>query len=478
MIDRGPFPPFARLQAGGRPGAVAALRLAQDGDTEPVEGVAARAGTGALSPIGVLLVLSCLVALLALSARAQEMELFEEDTIEPKDKPPVEAVAIIEDSWKAVVGQKGGREGPKISVPSHEILDVAYGDSPRVLLKGIRRVKAQYYSKAIDESFQDVLRRLNRFRPVGGKPWPLQYCLYWLGRAHLGRAKGDDAAKAREYFERLLKEVPETRFFFEAQMGIGESWEIKGDFEKAAAVFEKAQKVFEKMARTVTDRGLARHVRRHSRTAEFRAAQMLERKGDATKDRSMYDRAKSAYDLVVSHTQEFPDLRQMARNASVRVLVKSGQYEIAINRCHEMIDESNREGRTEYLGGAYNALADCYFERAGEGEEAKPEDLVQARYYYLRVACLYFMEEDLIPKARFRAGRCYEKLAKHGRAEPGAREKGIRQYRLVVEHFSDSAWADQAQQRLEILAPVEKEEEKAAEPPQVERRSPVSRRSG
>jgi tetratricopeptide (TPR) repeat protein len=204
---------------------------------------------------------------------------------------------------------------------------------------------------------------------------------------------------------------------------------------------------------------------------------MLERKGDATKDRSMYDRAKSAYDLVVSHTQEFPDLRQLARNAAVRVLVKSGQYEIAINRCHEMIDEAEREGRTEYLGGAYNALADCYFERAGE--EAKPEDVVKARYYYLRVASLYFMEEDLIPKARFRAARCYEKLAKlDKKVEPGAKEKGIRQYRLVADNFPDSPWAEQAKQRLEILAPAEKKEEKAAEPPRVERRSPASRRSG
>ena len=113
------------------------------------------------------------------------------------------------------------------------------------------------------------------------------------------------------------------------------------------------------------------------------------------------------------------------------------------------------------------ALADCYFEKFAKAEKEKRttslQDLVTARYNYLRVVALYFEDEQVLPKAGYRAGRCHERLSKLSRSE-GARavEQAKRQYTLVAREFPDSRWAGQAKGRLAALGveyKTEKEEE-------------------
>jgi tetratricopeptide (TPR) repeat protein len=385
-----------------------------------------------------------LMSFAALLASAEDAVVYE-DAIIPRDSGPVVDVNIIEDSWKNVSGRKVQGQ---LSVPSFNILEVEYSDAPRTFAKGVQRVKRGFYSKAIEESFEPALKDVKKFRVVGGRPWPEQYCLYYLGLSHLKRAEAPkgDPAKARDYFEKLVGQIPDSRFLMDSLMGIGEAWDIEGRHEEAAKAYKKAQDRFEAMSKENGVSGDLRwHVLKYARTAELRQVQML----DAQKK---WQLAKSAYDRLVMASRDYPDIQALARVGAVKALVSDKVYDVAIRKCNEMIEAGEREGQTQFLGGAYLALADCYFERAGDNATA--DDLVAARWYYLRVATLYFGDNTIISKARYRAGRCYERLATESQ-EGGAAKRGIelarRQYRIVVEQFGDSPWAIQAKNCLAAI---------------------------
>lgn len=380
----------------------------------------------------------------AFAGPAQEQMILE-DEIVPRDKSPVAQVLIIEDSWKAVVGTKG--KDSRIPVPAYEVAEVVYADAPRDFVKGVRRIQQGYYTKAIEESFLPVLGKISNFRQVGGRPWPEQYCLYYLGYSHLkrGDVQKGDPAKAREYFQKLAQNIPDSRFIFEALLGVGESYALEGRFEDAAKAFNDAQKRFDAMSKQ-TGPGITPEVSRYSRyqarLAELREVEMLE-------EQKKWELAKSAYDRLVPSAREFNDIQWKARIGSVRMLVASKSYAVAIEKCKAMIEQGEREGQTQFLAGAYMALADCYFEKAGE--DASPEDLVIARWNYLRVATLFFMDANVVPKARFRAGRCSEKLGTLSNEGKKALEWARRQYSIVAEQHKDTPWAAQAKERLAAL---------------------------
>lgn len=413
--------------------------------------------------------------------RAEEEEILFEDVIERRNMPPVTDVRIEEDSWKLVVGAKGEI---KFRVPSSKVLEVQYADASREFNQGLRRVKQRYFSKAIEESFEPTLKKLDKFRKVGDHPWAKQYCLYYLGLCHLkrGEAKKGDAAKARGYFERLVKEVPDSRFIFEAYMGVGDSYQLDGKYRDAAKAFKDAQKRFDKLSGTPKiPFEQVRAVRKRALMAYLRQAEMLEMA-------KLFDKAVTMFERVASRARDYPDIRFMALSGAVRCRVSMGSYDQAILKANQLIEQGEREGRTQFLGGAYMALADCYFEKfrvaeqkdkkGGGRKQADPQDLVAARYEYLRVATLYFEDRRVLPKARFRAGRCYERLSTLSRSErETAKELGKRQYRLVAGQFPDSPWAAQAKSRLAALGepykPVEDLEDEGVGKPKKAAKKPA-----
>ncbi len=366
----------------------------------------------------------------------EDQEMFDGE-IRRGDKQPYTRIKIIEDSWKFVVGRKARGKTP---VPSFEVTEVVYTDSPREFRKGPGRVAQGSHTEAIEKSFKPMMKKLGDFRKVGGHPWPKQYCLYYLGLAHVERGdkKKDDAAKALKYFKRLINEIPASRFIMDAYLGVGNSHRLAGRYTEAAAAFNEAKKHAEKLSRepdlTIDQ---IKYMRRYARLADLRQADTFRKAGQAEKAVSLCDR-------VTSQARDYPDIRFLARSGAVMALVSLKSYDRAIRRAEDMIKEGEQEGLTEYLGGAYLALADCYFEKAGA------ENLVVARYNYLRVATLYFTEESVLPKARFRAGVCYEKLAKLPKIGEGPKSiaRAKRQYRLVVDRFPDSPWAAKAEKRL------------------------------
>ncbi|MHC4249938.1 MAG: tetratricopeptide repeat protein, partial [Planctomycetota bacterium] len=274
-----------------------------------------------------------------------------------------------------------------------------------------------------------------------------------LGLCHLKRGKPGDSGKARGYFERLIKEVPESRFIFGAYTGIGDALQVEKKYPAAAAAFAAAQERFEKMSRASRDMVLTKAIRRKALEAQFRQGEMYDLAGE--KDRTKYDKAVSIFNSVAANAKrDYPDLYFKAKSAAIKALVSLGSYRLAIEKANDLIREGEKEGFTEFLGGAYLGLADCYFAQytaaEGKGDGADPHGLVVARYNYLRVLALYFEDRTVLPKAHFRSGRCYERLAQAGEGSK-ATDRARRHYGRIVAEWPDSLWAKEAKIRLAAL---------------------------
>jgi len=394
------------------------------------------------------------LALAAGRARALEEEDIYEDEIVRIAHAPVIGVKITKDNWKVVFGKmeiEGSERESGITVPASDVMETVYADAPPDLLRGFQREKRGYYTQAITKSFEPTLKKVNTFRKLGDsrKPWPLQYCLHYLGLCHLKRGEPGDAAKARQYFERLVKEVPQSRFIFGACTGMGDSLQVEKKYAAAAEAFAKAQERFEKMSR---ERGLdmvtVSAIRKRALMAHFRQGEMLSLAGQ-------HDKAVSVFNAVAANaSRDYPDIKFKAKSAAIKSLVSTKAYRLAIQKAEDLIAEGEKDGYTEFLGGAYLGLADCYFaqytdaERKGDG--ADPNGLVIARYNYLRVLALYFEDRTVLPKAHFRSGRCYERLAQAGEGTKAV-DRAVRHYNLIATEWSDSAWAREAKARLTAL---------------------------
>ena len=400
-----------------------------------------------LAPVGIC----ALVALAVALARAQDDEDFFEDEVIRHTHAPVIGVKITKDNWKVVYAVKG--EGG-VTIPASDVAETVYADASPDLLRGFERVKRGYYSKAITKSFEPTINRVKRFRKVEGKPWPLQYCLYYLGVSHLRRGERGDAAKARGYFERLIKEVPQSRFIFAAYTGIGDAHQVEKKYTAAAAAFGAAKERFEKMSRTGgLKMDVVTAIRRRALEAHFRQGEMFDLAGE--KDRTMWDRAVSVFNSVAANaSRNHPDIEYRANSAAIKALVSLKSYKLAIKNARKLIAKGEKEGYTEFLGGAYLGLADCYFIQYTDAEEndkgADPADLVVARYNYLRVLALYFEDRTVLPKAHYRAGRCYERLAQAGEG-PKATDRAVRHYSRIIAEWPGDDWSKEAKARLTAL---------------------------
>lgn len=375
-----------------------------------------------------------LVLLSAPAARGGQVDVVFEDEIIRKGAPPLMEVLIIEDSWKAVIGRKVQGE---VRVPSFKILETYYGESPRSYSRAVRSLAKGRYDSAI-EGFSSMLERLRRFRKVAGRPWPEQYCLYYLGAAYLRKG---DFETARKHFKDLLSRVPDTRFLHQAYLNIGESFRREGDHEAAKRAFDEAKEALDKTSRSTGDLDMMDYIRRFGRIAELKAAQEL-----AALER--FREARNAFERLRDRAGKYPDVKSLGDVGIVSALVSLKSYVEAISKAEMITREAEKEARTEAIGGAYLALADAYFGRNEEGRGLR-EDLVKARWHYLKVATMYFDDREVAARARYRAGVCYEKLAE----QEGERalELAKRQYRILGERFSASKWAREAKKRLNAL---------------------------
>jgi len=364
---------------------------------------------------------NALAVILALAGAADDVDL--NDTILQHYGSPAANVKIVEDTWKKVRGTRGRGA---ITIHANDVRDTEYGDA----WGGFNRAKVD----AQQGRYTRAIRAFDKF--VGKakeKPWSLQYSLYYGGFARLQRADrgAGDLAGARKLFKRLTEELPDSRFVFEAYLGIGDSYFGEQNWDEVERAYKLAsQKLDEASRATTSKRALSEYYGRKRWLAETKIAESFEA-------RRKWTLAKIRYSEIAASAAKYGDVSAMAKSGKGRCMVAAKEYGRAVGFFEKMIEAAEAARQFDVLGGAYCGLGDAYFGK---------KEYLRAMWNYKRVTVMYFTEPQYAAKAHFRAGRCYEYLeAKEKYALKFAR----RHYNRVVELYADSPWKDEAAARLE-----------------------------
>ncbi|GEM_PF-2972918 len=241
---------------------------------------------------------------------------------------------------------------------------------------------------------------------------PRHRAKYLQGELHLLEGRWDEA---EQIFRGLLAEQPEPRLGIQAQFGMAEALYRQNAYEEALSEFEAFLKTAcEKAGLSEPWCSLAR----------LRKLQIL------------------------CHQRWWPEAIELAeelwRNPSDQ----------------EHLDEVCLLRGTAHFGRAEFAEARNWFERAIEfskgnntavGAEAQfmiaetflhQGDYRQALREYLRLDILYPLPQWRAP-ATLQAGKCYEKLGRY--------QEAAGQYRRLLQEWSQSPWAQEAEERLRVL---------------------------
>jgi TolA-binding protein len=156
--------------------------------------------------------------------------------------------------------------------------------------------------------------------------------------------------------------------------------------------------------------------------AYFKAADCRVKAGDIPKAIGLYN----------DYIGNYPDAKSVnkARMNLAVLLSGKGDYDGAVKTYDAVIRSKDEASRPA----AYYGSAESYFAK-GEYE--------QALVNYLRIVVLYYDRSDLVAKAKFRTGECYEKL------EEGA--KALATYREIITEFPRSDFANKSKTKVKDL---------------------------
>ena len=338
--------------------------------------------------------------------------------------PRASSVKVLKDNWQGVVAK---HQVADITVPVDQVKDVVYGNAPSKFTRAKRNAKMGAFTPAIGE-FGELQASYAEF------PWMKQYALDWLGYCHLYRGKQGDLAKSRASFEKLLNEVPDTRFIFQAMLYKADTYYYEENWTGARSAYEAARRKFETLSREAKVRSVQKYCMKRSREAEYWAVRVIE----ATRD---YERAKSSYSQLEVRTDD-AEVKIKAQAGVGRCLLRLRMYDQAQKLYEKMIKEADKAGDSSVLGQAYCGLGDCHYEK---------KDYSRSRWNYLKVVVRDFTaERNYVAKAHLFAGRCYERLGSE-RKEKGALQRAKRHYKVVLDEYSDSIWKPDAEQALRRL---------------------------
>ena len=379
-----------------------------------------------------------LVGLFAGPVRGQddEEEGFDDEIVMANNRTRG-GLKIEKDTWHGVKFLFSSKV-PALSMPFHNVKQVRYAGMPSKWLTNVRRIERRVYTRAIDYFTKMIAT-------IPEQTWRGQYIYYYLGKAHLGRAGKGDRKQAIEYYRKLLKKHPDTRFIYHVHREIGEAYAKLGQHDQAIKEIKKAMKIMRECARQVRQsREMVAHCRSMEYVAELSLARVYE------KGKEDYRAAKSIYDRLQSETTKHADLQAKAWAGIVRCLIMSKDYKTAIRYANKMIDHAEKSGDESGLSSAYLGRGDAYFEQGAKIREANAELAVdytmRARYNYLRVIVLYGGDEFDLAYAHYRAARCYEILEPQEAED--ARRKARRHFQILATRYGKTGFGRKAKERL------------------------------
>ncbi|MBM4049470.1 MAG: tetratricopeptide repeat protein [Planctomycetes bacterium] len=305
---------------------------------------------------------------------------------------------VAADTYEKVDVEVTGADGQKsvVSSPAAEVREVRYGDQPSAYAQAMFDQK-QGKHEAVVAGLDKLLKDPKSPR------WMPQYALLNMATSYVAWAERDKAqyAQAQAAFERLVKEVPNSRFTVEARLGLSQCCMALGQHDKAAAAL--ADLVAGKFGEGPALQG------------ELLAGKSLEAQEKVAD-------AEKKYAAVAARGEKgFPELATAGLLNRAGCLTKMQKYADA----QGILVKLAKEAQTEDLKAlAYNNLGECLLAQ---------KELREAQLAFLRVVVLYFKVKDEHGRALYWSGQCFEKRGDPSRANE--------LYDELRSKYPNSAWA-------------------------------------
>lgn len=357
-------------------------------------------------------------ALVAVAALGLAPALFA-DTIYKTDGKAIEDIKIVEETILNVVYKVGNDSK---SVPSEQVMEVSFDKMPRTLEDAVTALSEDDLAGALDvfDMYSDAQIATKNERRFN---WAPAYAT-WMG-IELRIALADQAG-VTERADLLITNFPQSRYIPAAYLAKA-SAELQSNRETAAAA------TLSKFEALINDQSLSKRWRLECTLAQIQADQKAS--GD--------DKRERLGDIVAEAGREYPLVRSRAYVVEGETYLTEAeknrdQKKAAEQRgkAREIFGEivGNPQADAETLAGAFTGLGDClFFEGLVKDDKGILKD---ASMMYLRVAVLYDGQSKYVPKALFRAMRCFDLM------QDRARQRDMKRTLLTL--YPNSIWTTEA----------------------------------
>lgn len=363
-----------------------------------------------------------------LPVRAEIAEDVAQDAIEMVNGH-LSNIKIISDTWMKVTAKRFRIETP---IDAFKVTKVVYSNAPDMYRIAEQAAEEGDYEKALKLLIYALTKEEGKY------DWFKQYLLFDIARYYVKHGGEGDFAKAREYLQRLMAEVPDSRFLPDALLLNAETFFVEGaDLEAAHKAFMDARSRFKTMAAQVSIE--------HQKWLEGKAYYAEYRAGECLMLLKRFGEAEAVFKSVAGvDAENHPRVHYLARLGTAQAYWQEGQIEEALRDFNKLIDDAEMAGIRDIMAGAYAGLGDCYFQKGAYFE---------ARWSYLKVAVQFFDAPDYAAKSLYRVGLCYTEIMNKEQDDAkrkNARKEATYYFKEVIADYT-GFWADKAKKALETL---------------------------
>jgi predicted negative regulator of RcsB-dependent stress response len=143
---------------------------------------------------------------------------------------------VIEESWKGLKLDKDLDGKSDETIELDKVKTVTYGDRPDYLVKAILLVgktdKQQEYIEALSRAYFDK----------NTSKWQLQHAYYKIAQEYEKLSVTDEqyVAKALDAYQKLLDDIPDSRYAPQLRMNLGDLFLARGELDRARKNFQGA----------------------------------------------------------------------------------------------------------------------------------------------------------------------------------------------------------------------------------------------
>ncbi len=291
----------------------------------------------------------------------------------------------------------------KVDISPQDIRDVHYDGTPIEYTSAKPFIQNRSFDEAIKTYLIPALNKCKR-------KLLRQYILYDIASCYEQMGKAEEAIKA---YQRLLDEVPDTRFLPVAAERVVLVRIGRGEYDQALKLIRKLK---------------ALGPRWTAKACLLEGLVLLAKEQCDAADRHF----KEIYE---EHTGEDETWAPEALIGRTKAQIGLGDFRRAAEFARKAVGEA--KGEASVTGEAYLALGDAYFHMA-KGADASVLD--EALFAYLHVPVLYEGDQESEAKALYQAGMCFKFRNERPRAEF--------MWKLAFDKYPSSRWGKEAQRRL------------------------------